>query len=102
PDLAAAADLQIDLLQLQRRVQSRVSLPTMPLEANYLNARLASPPILDFAQIPVDWGDMRFLVRSTAAAMRKHEALDDADCRLAEVLSRDADRLLAAAKGWYE
>jgi formate dehydrogenase maturation protein FdhE len=102
PDLAAAADLQIELLQLQRRVQSRVSLPSMPLEATYLNARLASPPILDFAQIPVDWGDMRFLVRSIAAAMRHHEALDDPDCRLAELLSRDADRLLAVARGWYE
>jgi formate dehydrogenase maturation protein FdhE len=102
PDLAAAADLQIELLQLQRRVQSRVSLPSMPLEATYLNARLASPPILDFAQIPVDWGDMRFLVRSIAAAMRNHEALDDPDCRLAELLSRDADRLLLVARGWYE
>ena len=102
PDLASAADLQIELLQLQRRVQSRVSLPSMPLEATYLNARLASPPILDFAQIPVDWGDMRFLVRSIAAAMRKHDALDDAECRLAEGLSRDADRLLAVARAWYE
>ena len=102
PDLASAADLQIELLQLQRRVQSRVSLPSMPLEATYLNGRLSSPPILDFAQIPVDWGDMRFLVRSIAAAMRKHEALEDADCRLAELLSRDADRLITVARAWYE
>ena len=33
PDLAAAVDLQIELLQLQRRVQSRVSLPSIPLDA---------------------------------------------------------------------
>ena len=77
PDLAAAVDLQIELLQLQRRVQSRVSLPSIPLDAEYLNARLASAPILEFEQIPVDWGDMRFLVRATAAAMRNHEALED-------------------------
>ena len=77
PDLAAAVDLQIELLQLQRRVQSRVSLPSIPLDAEYLNARLASAPILDFDQIPIDWGDMRFLVRATAAAMRNHEALED-------------------------
>ena len=95
PDLAAAVDLQIELLQLQRRVQSRVSLPSIPLDAEYLNARLASAPILEFEQIPIDWGDMRFLVRATAAAMRKHEALEDEDCRRAEALSRDADRLLA-------
>jgi formate dehydrogenase maturation protein FdhE len=102
PDLAAAVDLQIELLQLQRRVQSRVSLPSMPLEADYLNARLASAPILDFEQIPVDWGDMRFLVRATAAAMRHHDALEDGDCRRAEALARDGDRLLVVAKNWYE
>jgi FdhE protein len=102
PDLAAAVDLQIELLQLQRRVQSRVSLPSIPLDAEYLNARLASAPILDFDQIPVDWGDMRFLVRATAAAMRNHEALEDEACRRAEALSRDGDRLLALAKNWYD
>ena len=74
----------------------------MPLDAEYLNARLASAPILDFDQIPVDWGDMRFLVRATAAAMRHHEALEDEACRRAEGLSRDGDRLLALAKNWYE
>jgi len=77
PELASAADLQIELLQLQRRVQSRVSLPSMPLDAEYLNARLANAPILDFDQIPVDWGDMRFLVRATAAAMALIERLKD-------------------------
>jgi formate dehydrogenase maturation protein FdhE len=102
PDLASAVDLQIELLQLQRRVQSRVSLPSMPLEVDYLNARLASAPILDFEQIPVDRGDMRFLVRAIAAAMRHHDALEDEYCRRAEELSRDGDRLLAVAKSWYE
>jgi formate dehydrogenase maturation protein FdhE len=102
PDLAAAVDLQIQLLQLQRRVQSRVSLPSIPLDATYLNARLTQPPILEFEQIPVDWGDMRFLLRATAAAMRNHDALDDADCRRAEALARDGDRLLQVAKCWYE
>ena len=45
---------------------------------------------------------MRFLVRATAAAMRNHEALDEADFRLAEKLARDADRLAIVAKAWYE
>jgi formate dehydrogenase maturation protein FdhE len=102
PDLASAVDLQIELLQLQRRVQSRVSLPSMPLEADYLNARLSSAPILDFEQIPLDRGDMRFLVRAIAAAMRHHDALEDEYCRRAEELSRDGDRLMTVAKSWYE
>src|SRR5687767_10203140 len=103
PDLGSAVDLQIELLQLHRRVQPRVPLPSIRLEAEHLNRLLASgQPILQFEQIPVDWGDMRFLVRATAAAMRTHDALEDADGRRAEMLSRDSAALSAAARIWYE
>ena len=51
------------------------------------------PPILKFEQIPLDWGDLRFLVRATATAMRSHDALDEADFRRVETLARDAERL---------
>ncbi len=102
PDLSSAVDLQIELLQLQRRVQTRVPLPSIKLESEYLNGLLASGPILQFEHLPVDWSDMRFLLRATATAMRKHEALDDADCRRVEDLSRDAERLPAIVRNWYE
>jgi FdhE protein len=102
PDLAPAIDLQIELLQLQRRVQARVSLPSIKLDADYLNSLLPDGPILQFEHLPVDWGDMRFLLRATAAAMRNHDALDEADCRRAEELSRDTDRLKGTVRTWYE
>jgi formate dehydrogenase maturation protein FdhE len=103
PDLSSAVDLQIELLQLQRRVQSRVPLPSIRLDSDYLNGLLArGGPMLEFEQIPVDWGDMRFLVRATAAAMRNHDALDVADERKADALSRDAARLSAVLKAWFE
>jgi Protein involved in formate dehydrogenase formation len=102
PDLSGAADLQIELLQLQRRIQSRVSLPSIKLDPDFLNGLLASGPILQFDHLPIDWGDVRFLLRATATAMRNHDALDDADFRRAERLSRDADRLPAVVRSWYE
>jgi hypothetical protein len=102
PDLASAADLQIELLQLHRRVQGRVRLPSIRLEADYLNALLASAPILQFDHIPVDWSDVRFLLRATASAMRTHDALEDKDFRRAETLARDADRLPHVLRSWYE
>jgi len=102
PDLASAVDLQIDLIQLQRRVQSRVSLPTISLEADHLASLLASPPILQFEHLPIDWGDLRFLLRATAAAMRTHEALEDQDFRRVETLCRDAERLPIVIRTWYE
>ena len=97
PDLGSAADLQVELLQLQRRVQSRVSLPAIRLDKDYLNGLLASAPVLKFEHIPIEWGDLRFLLRATAAAMRSHEALDETDFRRIETLCRDSERLPGSA-----
>jgi len=103
PELAQAVDLQIDLLQLQRRVQSRVPLPSMNLDASRLDAMLeAGTPILTFEQVPIDWSDLRFLVRSTADAMRTHEAIEPDDFKRVEALSRDAERLEPAIRNWYD
>lgn len=103
PDLSQAIDLQIQLLQLQRRVQTRVPLPSMSLDAAVLDAALATgKPILLFDQVPIDWSDLRFLVRSTADAMRTHEAIEDEDYRRVDMLSRNADRLAPAVRHWYD
>ena len=103
PDLAQAIDLQIQLLQMQRRVQTRVPLPAMNLDAGHLEKVLASgKPILEFEQIPIDWSDLRFLVRSTADAMRTHDAIEPEDFRRVEALSRDAGALVPAVRNWYE
>ena len=103
PDLAQAIDLQIQLLQMQRRVQTRVPLPAMNLDAAHLETVLASgKPILAFEQIPIDWSDLRFLVRSTADAMRTHDAIEPEDFRRVEALSRDSGALEAAMRDWYE
>ena len=103
PDLAQAVDLQIQLLQLQRRVQARVPLPSINLETAVLETALASGrPILAFEQLPIDWSDLRFLVRSTADAMRTHEAIEADDYRRVELLSRDAEKLAPAIRNWYE
>jgi formate dehydrogenase maturation protein FdhE len=102
PDLADAVDLQIELLQLQRRVQSRVPLPSIRLDSDYLKEQLAAGPVLHFEHLPIDWSDVRFLVRATAAAMRNHEALDERDLRRVDELSRDAARLPAVLRSWYD
>lgn len=102
PDLGPAVDLQIELVQIHRRMQSRVPLPSINLEANHLNALLAKGPILQFEHLPIEWSDVRFLLRATAAAMRNHEALEDRDVRRIDALCRDASRLPAVVRSWYE
>jgi formate dehydrogenase maturation protein FdhE len=102
PDLADAVDLQIELVQLQKRVQVRVPLPSIRLDSEYLAGLLRNGPILQFEHLPIDWSDVRFLLRATAAAMRNQEAIEDADVRRIDDLCRDASRLPAVLRSWYE
>ena len=102
PDLASAVDLQIELLQLQRRVLSRVPLPSIRLDTEYLNGLLASGPILQFEHLPIDWSDVRYLLRATAAVMKTHDAIEVADVRRIDTLCRDASRLPVVLRSWYE
>lgn len=102
PDLGSAVDLQIELLQLQKRVQPRVPLPSIKLDTDYLNGLLPSGPILKFEHLPIDWSDVRFLLRATASAMRAHEALEEADFRRIDALSRDASVLPEVVRSWYD
>ncbi len=102
PDLASAASLQIELLQVQRRVQSRVPLPSIPLDKDHLTALLATPPILKFESLPIDWGELRFLLRAIASAMRQNDAIDEADFRRVETLTRDTERLPGLVRWWYD
>jgi len=102
PDLASAADLQIELLQLQRRVQSRVPLPTISLEAAFLARLLAAGSILQFDHLAIDWNDLQFLVRAVGAAMRTHDAIDREHLAKVEVVTRDAARLPVVVRAWYE
>ena len=102
PDLASAVDLQIELLQLQRRVQARVPLPSIRLDSDYLAGLLAAGPLLRFEHLKIDWSDVRFLVRASAGAMRTHEALEPADLRKVEIITRDAERLPFVVRAGYE
>jgi hypothetical protein len=101
PDLGSAVDLQIELLQLQRRVQPRVLLPAIRLDPAYLAGLLAAGPILQFEHLKIDWSDLRFLVRAVGAAMRTHEALDQADLRKVDMVTRDPEGLPHVVRAWY-
>ena len=95
--------MQIDLLQTARRIQARVPLPSMNLEPEHLDRAVSGGrPILTFDQIPIDWSDLRFMIRATADTMRKHESIEPEDYRRVETLSRDAGKLPDAMRNWYE
>ena len=94
PDLASAAELQLALLAVERRVQSRVSLPAAPMDAS-------ARPLLQFNQIPIEWSDFRMVLREVANVLRRHEALDDDDYARAQHIAHEAHDLEPLVAAWY-
>jgi FdhE protein len=101
PELAGAVDLHIELLGLQRRVQSRVPLPPLELDASIMQRhQLEGRPLLRFEHIPLDLTDLRLTVRQTADILQRFDALDPSEFQLVHDLGR-GDRLLEVAGRWY-
>jgi hypothetical protein len=102
PDLASAADMQIALVDMQRRVQSRVPLPWIQMNSEWVRAqRAAGRPIVRFADIPLDWTDFRLTLRQTADILRRHDALEAADHAAIVQLGRDGHALEPLVTQWY-
>jgi hypothetical protein len=101
PELADAADMHMALLELQRRIQSRVPLPWFELTADILNRHQAEArPLLRFEDIPLELTDLRLVVRQTADVLRRFGALEEPDFQKVQSLGRDM-RLLEVAAQWY-
>ena len=94
PDLASAAELQLALLAVERRVQSRVPLPAAPMDAS-------ARPLIRFNQIPIEWSDFRMVLREVADILHRHEALDDDDYARAQHLAHEAHDLEPLVAAWY-
>jgi formate dehydrogenase maturation protein FdhE len=77
PELAPAVNLQVDLIDAVRRVQSRITTPWIEASAETLAARLVSgQSLLEFAHIAFDWNDVRLLIRQVTDVLRRHEVID--------------------------
>jgi formate dehydrogenase maturation protein FdhE len=101
PELATAVDLHLELLELQRRIQVRVPLPSLDLSENVLKRHQANAsPVLRFEDIPLDLTDLRLMVRQTADVLRRFGALEESDYVKAQAAGRDMN-LTALASQWY-
>src|SRR5262245_53729633 len=101
PELADAVDMHLELVEMYRRVQGRVPLPSLGISADILKRHAAEArPLLRFEDIPLDLSDLRLLVRQAADILRRHGAIDDSDYHRVQTLGRDM-KLLAAVSDWY-
>lgn len=102
PELASAIDMQLELLEVQRRVQARVPLPRIQLDPQWLSTELAEGrPVVRFADIPLDWTDFRLTLRQTADVLLHYETLERPEHERILALGRDAERLEPLVTDWY-
>ena len=100
PDLASAADMQIELLGVQRRVQARVPLPSATFDRRKPDHDKCLPA-LQFKDIPIDWSDFRLMIRQTADILRRFETLELSDYDRIQSLARDG-QIEAVVETWYD
>jgi FdhE protein len=102
PDLAGAVDMQIALIDMQRRVQARVPLPWIQADAEWLRTQQsAGRPLVRFADIPLEWSDFRLTFRQTADILRRFDALESGDHATLVALARDGNSLEPIVARWY-
>ena len=102
PELMPAVNLQVDLIEAVRRVQGRITTPWIETPTETLSARLATgQPLLEFAQIPFDWNDVRLLIRQVTDVLRRHEVIDAATTTALHAVGR-SPTLLDVMRAWFE
>ncbi|MGE5359006.1 MAG: formate dehydrogenase accessory protein FdhE [Bacteroidales bacterium] len=103
PEIASAVDMQIALIDLQRRVQSRVPLPWIEVDREWLKRQHGlGRPLLRFKDIPLDWTDLRLMLRKTADILRRFDAIEATDYAAVETISRAGHMLEPLVVAWYE
>jgi FdhE protein len=102
PELASAIDMQIELVDMQRRVQSRVPLPRIAIDPAWARTQQAAGrPLVRFGDIPLEWSDFRLTLRQTADILLRCEALERADYNRIVALGRDGNALEPLVSNWY-
>ena len=102
PELAAAAAMQIELVELARRLQLRVSTPTLPSTSARQERAAAGGRVLEFTDLSLDWREVRLAVRQTADILHRYELIERPDHERLVALVREEAELAPAVRQWYE
>jgi FdhE protein len=103
PELAEAADLQIELLELQRRIRGRLGHPDIEIEPDRVAARVqAGRPVLAFEDVGLDWPEFRLLIRRATDLLLRFEAIEPPAADAIQSLAREGRALEPLARHWYE
>lgn len=102
PELASAVDMQIALVDVQRRVQARVPLPWIQPDPAWLATQQAQGrPVVRFGDIPLDWTEFRLTFRQTVEVLHRFGALDAPETERLKALAREGHALEVIVADWY-
>jgi hypothetical protein len=102
PDLTAAAALHAELVTAVRRVESRVTTPSLDLPLDLLQTRLTrGVPLASFGEFPVDWAEVRLLIRQITDVFRRLDVIDQGAVARLHGAGRDGG-LSERARIWYD
>lgn len=103
PQLASAIDLQIELLDMHRRMAARVSIPRNYRDIPALAERLTrGETLLRYEEIALDWGELRRLLRDVSDLLRRFGMMEAAHVQRVHALTRDSQALEPLVRWWYE
>jgi hypothetical protein len=103
PELETAVDMQIALIELQRRVQARVPMPWVEVDPTWLKEQqVLGHPLLRFSDIPLDWTELRLMFRQTADILRRFDAMEAEDYEAVQAIARSGNVLEPLVVEWYE
>ena len=102
PELAAAAELHAELVTTVRRVESRITTPSLDVPVELLKTRLTrGGPLASFGEFPIDWSEVRLLVRQVTDVLRRMDVVDQASAARLHATGREP-ALPERARIWYE
>ena len=94
--------MQVALVDVQRRVQSRLPLPRLQPDPAWLAAQQqAGRPAVRFEDIPLDWSDFRLTLRQTADILHRFGHIGRADHEHVVALTREGNQLEPLVANWY-
>jgi formate dehydrogenase maturation protein FdhE len=95
--------MQLALVELQRRVQSRVPIPTHRIDQARVQRHVADRrPLLAFEEIPLDWTEMRLMVRQTVDILRRFDSLDEEGSMTLHAIARQPEQFQQIVQRWYQ
>ena len=103
PDLAPAADLQIELATIMRRVSARAPLPALASVTARQERLVKGQRLISFTDFRFEWSDVRLALREVARAMESAGAISSDDAAsIASLVRGETAAVEKCLSKWFE